>query len=89
MVSVFLVVRLNFTETWGDEYYLGLTGIEVLGENFESIPVDIEWMEVQPFHISWHWNIVRLEIARVQKKIKLSSGSHFVIYKFLQHEKSK
>ena len=54
VVSVFLVVRLNFTETWGDEYYLGLTGIEVLGENFESIPVDMEWMEVQSFHISWH-----------------------------------
>jgi len=42
------VVRLNFTETWGDEYYLGLTGIEVLGENFESIPVDMEWMEAFP-----------------------------------------
>ena len=25
------VLQLNFTHTWGDKWYLGLTGIEVLG----------------------------------------------------------
>ena len=40
------MIQLNFTETWGDQYYLGLTGIEILGENFEPIPIDFQWMDV-------------------------------------------
>ena len=43
---VFVVVRLNFTQTWGDHYYLGLTGIELLGENFEPLPIELSWMDV-------------------------------------------
>ncbi|XP_065066463.1 katanin-interacting protein-like isoform X2 [Rhopilema esculentum] len=42
------VVRLNFTQTWGDQYYLGLTGIELLGENFEPLPIELSWMDACP-----------------------------------------
>ncbi len=41
-----LVLTLNFTQTWGDEYYLGLTGIQILGNNFRPLDVQFEWMFV-------------------------------------------
>lgn len=40
------MIKLNFTQTWGDQHYLGLTGIEILGENFEPIPIEFKWMDV-------------------------------------------
>ena len=42
----FSVLRMNFRQTWGDTHYLGLTGLEILGEDFEPIDIDIQWMDV-------------------------------------------
>jgi len=41
-------VTINFLSTWGDQYYLGLTGLEVLGETFERIPLTIDMLEAIP-----------------------------------------
>ena len=35
-----------FAGTWGDLHYLGLTGLEVLGETFEAIPLTLDMLEV-------------------------------------------
>ena len=43
-----LVLQLNFVSTWGDPYYMGLTGLELLGTNQESIPLSYNMMKVSP-----------------------------------------
>jgi len=37
---------LNFVSTWGDPYYMGLTGLELLGVNQETIPLSYNMMKV-------------------------------------------
>lgn len=32
-------LRLNFTASWGDLHYLGLTGLEVVGRDGQALPV--------------------------------------------------
>ena len=44
--AVFLVVELNFVSTWGDLYYMGLTGLELLGPNHEEIPLSCSMLKV-------------------------------------------
>lgn len=43
-----LGLRLNFTETWGDPYYLGITGFEVVGANGEALEVSMEMLHADP-----------------------------------------
>jgi len=39
---------LNFVSTWGDPYYVGLTGLELLGANQEAIPLSYNMLKVRP-----------------------------------------
>ena len=39
---------MNLVETWGDQHYIGLTGIEVLGKDGEVIDLDVSMIDAQP-----------------------------------------
>ena len=39
---------LNFTATWGDMYYLGMTGLELIGFDGEVIPLDLSMVDADP-----------------------------------------
>lgn len=41
-------VALNFTETWGDPHYLGLTGMEVVAKDGEAIPITMGMLHANP-----------------------------------------
>ncbi|XP_072535348.1 katanin-interacting protein isoform X2 [Salminus brasiliensis] len=41
-------LRLSLLMTWGDSHYLGLTGLEVVGKEGESIPVDVSMVTASP-----------------------------------------
>eukprot|EP00794_Sanderia_malayensis_P021189 gene21189-23267_t len=41
-------IKINFTQTWGDEYYLGLTGLQILGDNFEPLNIELDWLFASP-----------------------------------------
>lgn len=41
-------VVLNFLSTWGDPYYLGLTGLELIGAEGETLPVTMEMVSADP-----------------------------------------
>ncbi|XP_072916930.1 katanin-interacting protein isoform X1 [Hemitrygon akajei] len=41
-------VQLNFTATWGDSHYLGLTGLEVIGKDGQALPVTMDIIEAKP-----------------------------------------
>ncbi|GFR79110.1 protein KIAA0556, partial [Elysia marginata] len=41
-------LELQFTATWGDHHYLGLTGLELVGSEGEAIPVSLDMMAAQP-----------------------------------------
>ncbi|XP_071813789.1 katanin-interacting protein-like isoform X2 [Apostichopus japonicus] len=41
-------LKLNFTATWGDYYYLGLTGLEVMDQHGEAIPFNLEQVDANP-----------------------------------------
>jgi len=41
-------LELNFTETWGDMHYLGLTGLEVVGKDGEALPVKLSMLSANP-----------------------------------------
>lgn len=38
----------NFTETWGDPYYLGLTGVEVVAKDGDAIPLTMGMLHADP-----------------------------------------
>ena len=39
---------LNFLSTWCDPYYLGLTGLEVIGREGETIDVNMDMVSADP-----------------------------------------
>ncbi|KAJ8319370.1 hypothetical protein KUTeg_004461 [Tegillarca granosa] len=41
-------LELNFTATWGDLHYLGLTGLEVVGKDGEALPVSLSMLTANP-----------------------------------------
>ncbi|XP_063270276.1 katanin-interacting protein isoform X3 [Prinia subflava] len=41
-------LQLNFTMTWGDSYYLGLTGLEVIGKDGQALKINAEQMSASP-----------------------------------------
>lgn len=34
--------------TWGDSHYLGLTGLDVVGKDGDSVPLDVSMMAASP-----------------------------------------
>lgn len=38
--------------TWGDPHYTGLTGLEIVGQNGDSLPVDLSMMDASPRDIN-------------------------------------
>ncbi|XP_033467929.1 katanin-interacting protein isoform X2 [Epinephelus lanceolatus] len=41
-------LRLELVLTWGDLHYMGLTGLEVVGKDGESLPLDLSMMAASP-----------------------------------------
>lgn len=41
-------LELNFTATWGDLHYLGLTALEVVGKDGEAVPLNMSVLSAQP-----------------------------------------
>ncbi|XP_067859220.1 katanin-interacting protein isoform X2 [Heptranchias perlo] len=41
-------LQLNFTVTWGDSHYLGLTGLEVVGKDGQALPITMDIIEASP-----------------------------------------
>ncbi|NWW83539.1 K0556 protein, partial [Climacteris rufus] len=41
-------LQLNFTMTWGDSHYLGLTGLEVIGKNGQALKINAEQLSASP-----------------------------------------
>ncbi|KAM3916588.1 katanin-interacting protein isoform 1-T1 [Leptodactylus fuscus] len=45
-------LQLNFTMTWGDLHYLGLTGLEIVGSDGEALPINMNIMTASPPDLS-------------------------------------
>ncbi|XP_075686177.1 katanin-interacting protein isoform X2 [Rhinoderma darwinii] len=45
-------LQLNFTMTWGDLHYLGLTGLEIVGPDGEALPLNMNYMSASPLDLS-------------------------------------
>ncbi|XP_023572507.1 protein KIAA0556 homolog isoform X2 [Octodon degus] len=43
-----ICLRLNFTASWGDPHYLGLTGLEVVGKDGQALPVHLHQISACP-----------------------------------------
>ncbi|XP_048188339.1 katanin-interacting protein isoform X2 [Perognathus longimembris pacificus] len=43
-----ICLRLNFTASWGDLHYLGLTGLEVVGRDGQALPVRLHQLSASP-----------------------------------------
>lgn len=41
-------LRLNFTVSWGDLHYIGLTGLEVVGKDGEALPIQPQQLSASP-----------------------------------------
>ncbi|NXI91837.1 K0556 protein, partial [Psophia crepitans] len=41
-------LQLNFTMTWGDSHYLGLTGLEVIGKNGDALKISRQQISASP-----------------------------------------
>ncbi|NXP02286.1 K0556 protein, partial [Thinocorus orbignyianus] len=41
-------LQLNFTMTWGDSHYLGLTGLEVIGKDGHALKISTEQISASP-----------------------------------------
>ncbi|XP_028825921.1 protein KIAA0556 isoform X2 [Denticeps clupeoides] len=47
-VYVAKTLRLTLSETWGDSHYMGLTGLEVVGKQGQSIQLDLSMATASP-----------------------------------------
>ncbi|KFP29805.1 Uncharacterized protein KIAA0556, partial [Colius striatus] len=47
-VFFYVGLQLNFTMTWGDSHYLGLTGLEVIGKNGHALKISAEQLSASP-----------------------------------------
>jgi len=59
MVYLFVCLDLvlNFVETWGDQHYIGLTGVELLGKDGQVISLDMSMLDAEPrdlHHLAGH-----------------------------------
>ncbi|KAK7501363.1 hypothetical protein BaRGS_00007488, partial [Batillaria attramentaria] len=45
-------LELNFTATWGDLHYLGLTALEVVGKDGEAVPLSMSMLSASPCDIT-------------------------------------
>ncbi|XP_048645653.1 katanin-interacting protein isoform X2 [Marmota marmota marmota] len=43
-----ICLRLNFTASWGDPHYLGLTGLEVVGKDGQALPILLRQVSASP-----------------------------------------
>ncbi|XP_023414639.2 katanin-interacting protein isoform X7 [Loxodonta africana] len=43
-----LCLQLNFTASWGDLHYLGLTGLEVVGRDGQALPISLHQISASP-----------------------------------------
>uniref|UniRef100_A0A4W5QVK8 Katanin interacting protein n=1 Tax=Hucho hucho TaxID=62062 RepID=A0A4W5QVK8_9TELE len=41
-------LRIELSMTWGDSHYLGLTGLEVVGKEGDSLPLDLTMVDASP-----------------------------------------
>lgn len=47
-IFFYIGLQLNFTTTWGDPHYLGLTGLEVIGKNGQALKISTEQISASP-----------------------------------------
>nr|XP_020667632.1 protein KIAA0556 homolog isoform X1 [Pogona vitticeps]XP_020667633.1 protein KIAA0556 homolog isoform X1 [Pogona vitticeps]XP_020667634.1 protein KIAA0556 homolog isoform X1 [Pogona vitticeps] len=45
-------LQLNFTASWGDSHYLGLTGLEVVGKEGQAIPFSVDQLSASPWDLN-------------------------------------
>ncbi|XP_037669885.1 LOW QUALITY PROTEIN: katanin-interacting protein [Choloepus didactylus] len=43
-----ICLQLNFTASWGDLHYLGLTGLEVVGKDGQALPITLHQLSASP-----------------------------------------
>ncbi|XP_076997573.1 katanin-interacting protein isoform X4 [Tamandua tetradactyla] len=43
-----ICLQLNFTASWGDLHYLGLTGLEVVGKDGQALPINLNQLSASP-----------------------------------------
>ncbi|XP_062956228.1 katanin-interacting protein [Cynocephalus volans] len=43
-----ICLQLNFTASWGDLHYLGLTGLEVVGKEGQALPIQLHQISASP-----------------------------------------
>jgi len=58
-VTACLDLVLNLVETWGDQHYIGLTGVELLGKDGQVIDLDMSMIDAEPrdlHHLPGHDN---------------------------------
>ncbi|XP_072568730.1 katanin-interacting protein isoform X3 [Paramormyrops kingsleyae] len=41
-------LKINFSMTWGDSHYLGITGLELVGRDGQTLPLDLSMMSASP-----------------------------------------
>ncbi|XP_048868761.1 katanin-interacting protein isoform X5 [Brienomyrus brachyistius] len=41
-------LKINLSMTWGDSHYLGITGLELVGRDGQSLPLDLSMMSASP-----------------------------------------
>lgn len=41
-------LRLEMTLTWGDPHFMGLTGLEIVGKDGETLPLDLSMIAASP-----------------------------------------
>uniref|UniRef100_A0A8C3V2V5 Katanin interacting protein n=1 Tax=Catharus ustulatus TaxID=91951 RepID=A0A8C3V2V5_CATUS len=47
-IFLYVGLQLNFTMTWGDCHYLGLTGLEVIGKDGQALKINAEQISASP-----------------------------------------